>query len=198
MIDQYDSLEHRHATAKLGMWVFLASESLLFAGLVAVFAAYRHAFPAEFAAAAAHADLAIGTANTYLLLTSSLTIALALHAARHARVRRARLLVAVTIGFGLAFLLLKGIEYGHHLSEGIAPGGWYAFAALPARGHALYFTLYYLLTGLHALHVIAGIVVLALFARRVEAVSRLELGALYWHLVDLVWILLWPLLYLVR
>jgi cytochrome c oxidase subunit 3 len=187
-VSQYESLEHRHATAKLGMWVFLASESLLFAGLFAVFAAYRHAFPVEFAAAASHANVALGTANTYILITSSLTIALALRA-------RSRLLVWATIALGGAFLILKGIEYAQHLSEGIAPGGWYAFAALPARGHALYFTLYYLLTGLHALHVIAGMIVLAWVARRAD---RLELGALYWHLVDLVWIFLWPLLYLIR
>jgi cytochrome c oxidase subunit 3 len=198
VIAQYDSLEHKHATAKLGMWVFLASESLLFAGLIAVFAAYRHVYPVEFATAAGHADVVLGTANTYILLTSSLTIALALYAARHARVRRARLLVGVTILLGAAFLVLKFVEYGHHLAKGIAPGNWYSFSELPAHGHALYFTLYYLLTGLHALHVVAGMIVLAIFARRVEAVHRLELGALYWHLVDLVWIFLWPLLYLVR
>jgi cytochrome c oxidase subunit 3 len=187
---QYESTAKREATVRLGMWIFLASESLLFAGLFAVFAAYHHMHAAEFAAAQSHANLALGSANTYILLTSSLTIALAGRSHR-------RLFVAATLALGTAFLVLKGIEYADHLHEGIAPGGWYAYAGLPARGHALYFTLYYLLTGLHALHVIAGLVVVAWTGFRGTAL-QLECGALYWHLVDLVWVFLWPVLYLIK
>lgn len=201
MKPQFESLARQHATVRFGMWVFLGSESLLFAGLLALFAAYRAQFPAEFAAAAGHADVALGTANTYVLLTSSLTVALALHEAQRGR-RRALLFLAATIVLGLVFLVLKGIEYGHHLAVGIAPGHTYAFAELPARGHALYFTLYYLLTGLHALHVTGGILALAWLGVRLQrarpSLVGLECGALYWHLVDLVWLFLWPLLYLIR
>jgi len=202
---QFESLERQHATARLGMWVFLGSEMLLFAGLLALYAAYRFTYPAEFHAASAHADLVIGTVNTYVLITSSLTVALAIHATRQGQRSRTVMLLAVTIVLGLTFDVLKGIEYAEHLSEGIAPGHYYSFDALPAHGAVLYFTLYYLLTGLHALHVTAGVCVLgwlALRARRGDFTPKshiaLELGGLYWHLVDLVWIFLWPLLYLIR
>jgi cytochrome c oxidase subunit 3 len=201
---QYDSLARQHATARLGMWIFLGSETLLFAGLFALYAAYRFAYPAEFHAAASHANLALGTINTYLLLTSSLTMALAIHATRDGRRRRTVALLLATIALGLAFDALKAIEYAEHLAEGLAPGAAYAFAGLPARGVALYVTLYYLLTGLHALHVTGGVVMLGWLtwrARRGEFTPAshiaLELGGLYWHLVDLVWIFLWPLLYLI-
>lgn len=202
---QYDTLPRQHATARLGMWVFLASESLLFAALFALYAAYRFIYPAEFHAAAAHANVLLGTINTYVLLTSSLTVALAIHETKHGRRRRALILLAVTIALGVLFEILKGVEYGLHLREGIAPGGYYAFGELPAHGAVLYFTLYYLMTGLHALHVLGGLCALAwlwlrLYRGRITAASYLplELGGLYWHLVDLVWIFLWPLLYLVK
>ncbi len=202
---QYHTLERQHATARLGMWVFLSSESLLFAGLLALYAAYRFMYAAEFHAASAHANLLIGTVNTYILLTSSLTMALSLHAAQHGLRRRTVMFLSLTIALGLAFDVLKVVEYAGHLAEGIAPGGYYTFAALPAHGAVLYFTLYYLLTGLHALHVTGGIVMLIWLAVRAHRGRftahdhiALELGGLYWHLVDLVWIFLWPLLYLIR
>jgi len=201
---QYDSLARQHTTARLGMWVFLGSETLLFAGLFALYAAYRFSYPAEFHAAAEHANLAIGTVNTYVLLTSSLTVALAIHATRHGQRRRTVALLGVTIALGLAFDVLKGVEYAGHLAEGIAPGGYYTASVAPAHGVVLYVTLYYLLTGMHALHVTGGVGVLiwlALRARRGDFTPdshiALELGGLYWHLVDLVWIFLWPLLYLI-
>jgi cytochrome c oxidase subunit 3 len=201
---QYDTLARQHATARLGMWIFLASESLLFAALFALYAAYRFVYPAEFHAAAAHANVLLGTINTYLLLTSSLTVALAIHATKLGNRGRALILLATTIGFGVAFEVLKGVEYAGHLADGIAPGGYYTFAGLPAHGAVLYFTLYYLMTGLHALHVLGGLCALAwlwvrLYRGRITPTSylSLELGGLYWHLVDLVWIFLWPLIYLV-
>ena len=202
---QYDSLARQHATARLGMWIFLGSESLLFAGLFALYAAYRFAYPIEFHAASAHANLAIGTINTYILLTSSLTVALAIHATRRGRRRQTVALLGATIALGLAFDVLKAVEYAGHLSEGLAPGAYYAFGGLPAHGVVLYVTLYYLLTGMHALHVTGGLCVLVWLAFRAQrgdftphAHIALELGGLYWHLVDLVWIFLWPLLYLIR
>lgn len=201
---QYESLARQHATARLGMWIFLGSESLLFAGLFALYAAYRFAYPAAFHAAAAHANVVLGTINTYVLLTSSLTVALALHAMRVGRPRRTVALLGATMALGVAFLVLKGLEYAEHLRDGIAPGGYYHATGEAPHGAVLYVTLYYLLTGMHALHVTAGLCVLgwlALRARRgdfsPESHIALELGGLYWHLVDLVWIFLWPLLYLV-
>lgn len=202
---QYDSLERQHASARLGIWIFLGSELLLFAGLLALYAAYRFTYPAEFRAAAAHANVLLGTANTYVLLTSSLTMALAIHATRRSHRTRAVMFLAITIALGLTYDVLKGIEYAGHLAEGIAPGHFYAFDALPAHGAALYVTLYYVLTALHAVHVTAGVGVLVWLAVRTwrgdftpRSHLALELGGLYWHLVDLVWIFLWPLLYLIR
>ena len=202
---QYDSFARQHASARLGIWIFLGSELLLFAGLITLFAAYRFMYPAEFRAAAAHANVLIGSVNTFVLLTSSLTVALAIHAARHGRQRLIVVLLLATVILGIAFDVLKGIEYAEHLAEGIAPGHYYAFAGVPAHGAVMYVTLYYLLTGLHALHVTGGIVVLAWLALRARrgdftphAHIALELGGLYWHLVDVVWLFLWPLIYLIR
>jgi len=202
---QYDSIERQHASVRLGMWVFLGSELLLFAGLLTLFVAYRFQFPAEFRAASARANVLIGSVNTFVLLTSSLTVALAIHAARHGRRGQIVMFLATTIVLGITFDVLKGIEYAEHLAEGIAPGHYYAFDALPAHGAVLYFTLYYLLTGLHAIHVTGGLVVLiwlAIKARRGDFTPQshiaLECGGLYWHLVDVVWLFLWPLIYLIR
>lgn len=202
---QYHTIERQQETARLGMWVFLGSESLLFAGLLALYAAYRFEYPAEFHAASAHANLVIGTVNTYVLLTSSLTMALALGATRGGRRRATVFFLCCTIGLGLVFDILKVIEYAGHLGEGLAPGEHFAYAGLPTHGVVLYFTLYYTLTGLHALHVTGGMVALTWIAVRAKRGAysphdhvALELGGLYWHLVDLVWIFLWPLLYLIR
>ncbi|HEV7557084.1 MAG TPA: cytochrome c oxidase subunit 3 [Kofleriaceae bacterium] len=202
---QYESIEKQHATARLGMWVFLGSESLLFAGLFALYAAYRFVYPAEFHAAAEHANVVLGTINTYVLLTSSLTVALAIHAARRGARRRIVGFLLLTIAFGITFDILKVVEYSQHLGEGIAPGAYYSFSELPAHGAVLYVTLYYLLTGLHAIHVTGGLVVLIWLAVKAargrftpDSHLALELGGLYWHLVDLVWIFLWPLLYLIK
>ncbi|HEY0190944.1 MAG TPA: cytochrome c oxidase subunit 3 family protein [Kofleriaceae bacterium] len=202
--EQYESLERQHDTARLGMWLFLGSESLLFAGLFALYAAYRFVYPAEFHAAAAHANVVLGSINTYLLLTSSLTVALAIHAVRRGQRRRSVALLATTMALGVAFLVLKGLEYAEHLRDGIAPGAYYHAAGPAPHGTVLYVTLYYLLTGMHALHVTGGLCMLGWLAWRArrgdftpESHIALELGGLYWHLVDLVWIFLWPLIYLV-
>jgi cytochrome c oxidase subunit 3 len=202
--EQYESLARQHATARLGMWIFLGSESLLFAGLFALYAAYRFTYPVEFHAASRHANVLLGTINTYLLLTSSLTVALAIHATQRGQRRRSVALLGATMALGVAFLVLKLVEYGEHLADGIAPGLYYTFDGVPAHGAVLYVTLYYLLTGMHALHVTGGLCVLAWLAMRThrgdftpDSHIALELGGLYWHLVDLVWIFLWPLIYLV-
>ena len=204
---QYDSMARQHAAGRLGMWAFLGSELLLFAGLLALYGAYRFAYPAEFRIAAQDANVAIGSINTLVLLTSSLTMALALHAARAPGDPRARLLVllAITFALGVTFDVLKGVEYAGHLADGTAPGGYSAARVAPPHGIVLYVTLYYVLTGLHALHVTIGIGVIAWLWSKAwrrqltpDSHAALELGGLYWHLVDLVWLFLWPLLYLIR
>lgn len=202
--EHFESLDKQQHAVRLGMWVFLGSETLLFAALFALYAAYRAVYPAEFLAASHHNDVTIGTINTVVLISSSFSVAWALHSVRHGARRAGALSLGVTVLLGLVFLGLKLVEYADHFRHGIYPGQLYAFAELPGHGATLFFTLYYFLTGLHALHVLGGMTFLALLIRPVVRARihqrdhvLLENGALYWHLVDLIWIFLWPLLYLV-
>ena len=200
----YESPEARRDALRLGLWVFLGSETLLFAGLFGLYAAYRSMYADSFARASRLNEQWIGSVNTFVLIVSSFFAAWAVHAARARRAAQTRWALAGVIALGVTFLGFKALEYGHHLTTGIAPGVYYAHAALPEHGAHVFFTLYYFMTGLHALHVIAGLVVMAWLFLRVRGAAPLaerdieiELGALYWHLVDIVWIFLWPLLYLI-
>jgi cytochrome c oxidase subunit 3 len=197
-----DPRQREHAL-HLGMWLFLGSETLLFAGLFGIYTGYRAAFPEDFARAVAHNNALIGTANTVLLITSSFFVAWGIHALRDGRRRTCIASLVLAVALGLGFLVLKSLEYRAHLAAGIAPGTYYSSRELPAYGSVLFFTIYYVMTGLHAIHVIAGMILLGWLAIRVargrtrqDHRTELELGGLYWHLVDVVWIFLWPLLYL--
>lgn len=203
--EHFEDLDKQEHAARLGMWVFLASEFLLFAGLFALYATYRALYPEDFARAAEHNNLLLGTANTVILISSSFCVAWAGHSFVHGRARSAQAMLAITIGCGLLFLVFKLIEYGQHIHEGILPGSYYRFHEFDTPGARLFFTMYYLMTGLHALHVIAGMALLSwagamLLRERLdpEHPTLLENAGLYWHLVDAIWIYLWPLLYLLR
>jgi len=205
LYEQFEDLDKQAHAARLGMWAFLGSELLLFAGLLTLYACYRVMYPIDFAAAIEHNSVAIGTANTLVLITSSLTVALSLHAVRLGHQRAAGGLLVFSVACGLLFLSLKGLEYRQHFHEGIYPGASYHLEELPGSGARAFFTLYFLLTGLHALHVIAGMIILAWLAAGAfrhsyspERFIHVELGGLYWHLVDVVWIFLWPMLYLMH
>jgi cytochrome c oxidase subunit 3 len=185
--------QQQHHAARLAMWLFLGSELLLFAGLFALYTAYRVEYPAQFISGIEHDALALGSTNTVVLIVSSFTVAWAVHSMREDRRRTTLLALGVTMLLGVTFLVLKGIEYSEHFADGIYPG------------YDVFFTLYYFMTGLHAIHMIAGLVVMTWLVQRVrhrritaERHLALELGALYWHLVDCVWIVLWPLFYLAR
>lgn len=187
--------------ARLAVWILVVSELLLFAGLFALYAATRAADPPAFVAGVHHMAKGLGTANTFVLLTSSLTAALALAELRAARAGRAVGFIAVTLLFGAAFLVIKTVEYRGHLAEGLGP----AMTARPdlPRATALFVTLYWLMTGLHALHVVGGMTAFAWVGRRVvkgtvgaDRSHPLELVTVYWHFVDLIWIFLWPAFYL--
>ena len=187
---------------KLGMWVFLASEVLFFGGLFLAYLHGRAHWPQGWAAASRHTDVVLGTLNTALLLTSSAVVALAVACEEDATQRRwtARLL-ALTAAMGTAFLIIKGFEWHTEWDEHLVPGP--AFA-LDVPGAQQFFVLYFVMTGLHGVHMIAGIAMLAVLARgrsrrRAWAGARqIEVAALYWHFVDVVWIFLYPLLYLVQ
>jgi cytochrome c oxidase subunit 3 len=187
---------------KLGMWVFLASEVLFFGGLFLAYLYGRTHWPQGWAAASRHTDVGLGTLNTALLLTSSTVLALAVACEEDGKQRRwtARLL-ALTATLGATFLVIKGVEWHAEWDEHLLPGPSFALAV---QGAQEFFALYFLMTGLHAVHMIAGVAVLAVLARgrsRSRAWARaehLEVAAMYWHFVDVVWIFLYPLLYLVQ
>jgi cytochrome c oxidase subunit 3 len=201
--EQYADFAQQDHTLKLGMWVFLASEVLLFAALFALYGAYRTMYGVDFHDAIEHNTLAYGTANMYVLLCSSFTAALSVWAVRQARSRLAVGLQLITISLGLAFLTIKMFEYAKHFHERALPGGYYHLSELPTFGANRFYTMYWVMTGLHALHVTGGLCVLGWLTWRTwtrhytpEHYTGLEMGTMYWHLVDVVWIFLWPILYL--
>lgn len=190
--------------ARFGMWLFLSTEVLLFAGLFVAYAVYRYLYPVSFAAASRHLDLTMGTINTVVLITSSLTVALAIHYVRNGKNKIAIGMLVFTLLCAVGFLVIKYFEYSHKFHEGTLPGRFYTYEGLKTAGAPMYFAIYFLSTGLHALHVVIGMCVLAwvLYWTIKGRFSRhyytpVELGGLYWHLVDLVWIFLFPLLYLI-
>jgi cytochrome c oxidase subunit 3 len=204
--EQFASMAQQAHAARLGMWVFLASEMLLFAGLFALFLTYRVEYPASFAEGVAHGKKTLGSINTGVLLASSYLVAQAVHAVRAERPRVAARLVLATMALGGVFLAIKLAEYAAHFHDGIYPGGRGAFfAEHDEPGLPLFWTLYYLMTGLHAVHVTVGMGLLGstLFGMSNDKITaaapqRMEVAAIYWHLVDVVWIFLWPLFYLAR
>ena len=201
--EQYSTLERQGATLRFGMWIFLGSELLLFSGFFALYAAYRAMYGVAFERALHHNTLAYGTVNTYVLLTSSFTVALAVGAVRRGSVRLATALLATSALLGVAFLVIKGAEYGVHIEERALPGRWYHFAEAPGAGGARFYTLYWITTGAHALHVTGGVGVLIRLAWGAwhgrylpEHHPTFEMGTLYWHFVDVMWIFIWPIFYL--
>jgi cytochrome c oxidase subunit 3 len=189
--------------SRMGMWLFLFTELILFGGLFIVYAVYRFSHPAEFHLAAQELDTFVGTVNTIILLTSSLTVAMSITALQEGRKGFAILLVTLTVILALSFLVNKYFEWGHKFEVGIYPGSPELLSQ--PSGVILYFGLYFVMTGLHALHVIIGMGVLVYLVRAMArgtvhrtSYVRLESGALYWHLVDIIWIFLFPLFYLLH
>ena len=200
---QFATMPQQAEAATLGIWVFLATEALFFSGMLLGYAVLRHAYPAGFAEASRETKIAIGSANTAILLTSSATMAWAVHAAEVGQRRLLVWLLAATAALGLVFLALKGIEYSQEYQEHLVPGLNFAFASPHAHAVELFYFLYFGLTGIHALHLSIGIAIVARVAARAwrgvfspAYYTPVEITGLYWHFVDLVWIFLYPLIYL--
>ena len=200
----FDTIEEQKEAAGLGMWVFLVTEVMFFGGIFTSYAIYRHSHFDGFAAASHHLDITLGGINTAVLLTSSLTMVLAVHAA--AREARGALLgfLAATAFLGCVFLAIKAIEYGHKLEDGLFPGRAFKLEGPLSRSSELFYVFYFGMTGLHALHMVIGVGLLAYLMRGArlgwftrEYHSPVEIVGLYWHFVDVVWIFLFPLLYLI-
>jgi cytochrome c oxidase subunit 3 len=198
---------HAHAVhrddfgARLGMWLFLVTEMVLFGGLFIAYSYMRSQYPAEFHHAGAELNATLGITNTLVLLTSSLTVVLAIVAIQRGEKGKTMAFLATTLGLGLVFLVIKSFEWATKFHHGLYPSSAH-LATLP-RGEQVFFGLYFTMTGLHGLHVIAGLSVLGYMLRMVakgeitqERYVHLENGGLYWHLVDVIWIFLLPLFYL--
>jgi cytochrome c oxidase subunit 3 len=202
----FDSAQQQKEAVQLGIWFFLATEIMFFGGAFAVYAIYRHEFGDAFHAASRTLDLTLGTINTFILLTSSLTMALTVAAAKHNSKAATIGWMLATMVLGSAFLVVKGFEYAHKYHEHHLPafGLPFEWPAETAKGAQLFISLYLSMTSLHALHMIIGIGMMAVFVvmllRARNAKQRsvgVELLGLYWHFVDLVWIYLFPLMYLI-
>jgi cytochrome c oxidase subunit 3 len=201
--EQFDDMPQQQEASTLGMWTFLATEILFFGGMFMSYITYRYAYPQAFAEASKHTIVLYGTINTAILLTSSLTMALAVHAAQEARNRALLIFLLITVFFACCFLGVKGLEYHEDLTEHLWPGRHFR-PDLPAQAQIFWF-LYWAMTGLHALHVTIGVGLLSAIAamawrRKFSAYyyNPVDISALYWHFVDIVWIWLYPLLYLIN
>ncbi len=189
--------------AKMGMWLFLFTEVLLFGGLFLIYAVYRYQYPDQFHLAGMELNTGIGTLNTIILLTSSLTVALSIAAMQKNNKFLSMMMLSLTLFFALMFMVNKYFEWSAKFSHGIYPGSP-ELLNLP-NGQILFFGLYYVMTGLHGLHVLVGVVLLSIMLYLIakdkitpDHYTKLENSGLYWHLVDLIWIFLFPLFYLIQ
>jgi cytochrome c oxidase subunit 3 len=201
----FDSLEQQQDASTLGMWIFLATEVMFFGGLFMAYTLYRYWYPDGWAAASHHLNVTLGAFNTAVLLGSSLTMALAVRAAQLGKRNSQVLFLLLTVVLGLAFLGVKVVEYSDKFEHHLVPGPGFLFEdPRYASAAQIFFSVYFAMTGMHALHMIIGIGLLSWltinalrYRYTAEWNTPVELVGLYWHFVDIVWIFLFPLLYLV-
>ncbi len=208
---QFDTLEQQHEADRIGMWTFLATEVLFFSALFCIYAVYRFLYPEGWLAGSHHLNVPIGTINTAVLLCSSLSVAFAVRAAEMGKQRMLIIMLILTMLFGLAFLGIKAYEWYVDYHEGLVPAlNWTYYDHHPeefageARQVQLFFVLYFTMTGIHALHMIIGLgvfttlLVLAIQGKLTNGhFMPVELTGLYWHFVDIVWVFLFPMMYLI-
>ena len=205
MTDNHTHTEHLDSeTGKLGMWIFLFTELFLFGGLFLVYAIFRAKYSADFHLAAEELNAFIGTINTVFLLVSSMTAAMALTAIQKGDKRLTIFLLLVTILLAALFMVNKYFEWGYKFSHGVYPGSEYMLSNY-SQGEILFFGLYFVMTGLHALHILVGMALIIwtmieVRQNKIHAgkMDLLENSGLYWHLVDIIWIFLFPLFYLIH
>lgn len=198
------TIEHRDdAASRIGMWLFIFTELFLFAGLFLVFTVYRVKYHEGFHLAAQELNVAIGTINSIILLLSGMTIGISYLAIQQGKDKITLVMLAITIFLGIIFLVNKYFEWKVKFEHGLFPGSFELISL--SRGDVMFFGLYFFMTGLHALHLVAGLIFIAVVfvavrRNRVHSAkyALLENCSLYWHLVDLVWIFLFPLFYLIN
>jgi cytochrome c oxidase subunit III len=211
---QFDDLEQQSEASTVGMWIFLATEVMFFGGLIGSYAVYRITAPEEIAMASRHLNVPLGCLNTVILLGSSLTMAFAVRAAQLRARRDVVRGLLLTMLLGTAFLGVKAKEYSEEFDEKLVPGWNFevsphdaaeiAEKQLNPRKIELFFVLYFFMTGLHAIHLIIGIVLVGIMAELSRrhwfsggGATQIEVTGLYWHFIDIVWVFLYPLLYLI-
>ena len=201
----FDNMEQQAEASTLGMWVFLVTEIMFFGGLFMAYLVYRHQSPTGFQEASHHLNIYWGAANTAILIISSLTMALAVRAAQTSQPPKVQVRwLLATIVLGMAFLGIKAIEYTDKFRDHIVPGPHFQWEGLYPKPAEQFYSLYFAMTGLHALHMIIGVGLLLYILRRAMQNeyspaywTPVDIAGLYWHFVDIVWIFLFPLLYLI-
>lgn len=206
----FEDIEQQNESSVLGMWLFLAQEIMFFGGLFVAYLVYRYKYPEAWAAGSSDLDLVLGTINTVVLLVSSLTMAMAVYSAQTGRQRKLIQWLLYTLALGATFLVIKGFEYHAKFAHHHVPGPSFAFHsehfpnADPSHVQ-LFYTLYFLMTGMHAFHMVVGaglliwLIVLSMKGKfGPHNFMKVELTGFYWHFVDIVWVFLFPLLYLVN
>lgn len=200
---QFVDLAHQSETAELGIWGFIATEVLFLGGLFAAYSFFRYLHPEAVVEAARHTKIVIGSVNTGALLTSSFFMSWASVAARDGQNRQLGWLMLIAAGLGVVFIALKGLEYNQEISEHLWPGKHFSLEVAEPREAQVFYFIYWLLTGIHALHLMVGIAAVCVIARRAlrEEFSAayhnpVRVVSLYWHFVDVVWIFVFVLIYL--
>jgi cytochrome c oxidase subunit 3 len=202
---QFDTAEQQKDASTLGMWVFLITEIMFFGGMFLAYIVYRAVYPGTFAIASSSLNVYIGAANTAVLLCSSFTMVLAVRSAQLGRQTALAINIVLTLLLGLVFLGVKAFEWSEKFAEHHVPGRSFHFEGIANQGPAqLFFSLYFAMTGLHALHMIVGaglMTWLLIWSLRgkfsPEYMTPVDIGGLYWHFVDIIWIFLFPLFYLI-
>jgi cytochrome c oxidase subunit 3 len=196
--------DQQHESAKMGMWIFLLTEILLFGGLFVAYGIFRAWNPDMFYNAHKFLDVTLGTLNTIVLITSSLTMALAIRSMQVDKKNQTVFFLILTLLFAIVFLVVKYFEYSHKIELGQLPGKFYTFSGVEGSNPHIFFSIYFSMTGLHAIHVIIGMLVIIWVLLKTvknkfssDYYTPLEMTGLYWHLVDMIWIFLFPLLYLI-
>jgi cytochrome c oxidase subunit 3 len=201
----FDDMGQQAEASTLGMWVFLVTEIMFFGGLFMAYLVYRHAAPSAFQEASHHLNVFYGTLNTAILIVSSLTMALGVRSAQTSAPPKTQVMwIVITMMFGAAFLGIKAIEYTEKFRDHIVPGPGFRWEGLYPHGAEQFYSLYFCMTGLHAIHMVIGLGIMTWLALtalkgRYDAAyyTPVEVAGLYWHFVDIVWIFLFPLLYLI-
>ena len=200
----FDSAEHEFEAAKQGMWIFLVTEVLMLGGLFVAYGVFRGLYPEMFHEAHRFLNVKMGALNTVVLITSSLTMALGVSAAQRTEYKKSARFLSATFLLACCFLVVKYFEYSAKFHHGLLPGGLFHNEEITHPKAPLFFSMYFVMTGIHGLHVVIGMGLIAWILRRTlkrefssAYYTPVELVGFYWHFVDLVWIYLFPLLYLV-